>query len=122
MNIPIDLYFNNKKVALIYSFNYETPWATGKVKFIDKTFFEKLVKVTSMNRFDLDIDELGLSDEEEEQLWEAKLTELEITWEDLKLYGRDDKWSAQPKESKVQEIYGVVFYENGFMDWRGAYR
>lgn len=117
MKIPIELKLDGKPVAQITSFGYETPWASGAVEFIDKKLFERLINVSSMSTFDLEMDELGLEDEEEEKLWEAKLTELNLTWDDLKLK-RDGRWVVTPEGSESQPIYSPKFYENGSMDWR----
>ncbi len=117
MNTPIKLLFENNLVATINSFSYETPWASGEVEFLDREFFLKLASVTSMSSFDLEMDELNLSDDDEEKLWEEKLSELGITWDDLELDG-DERWSILPKGGDEQEIYAVKFYKNGYMDWR----
>ncbi|MBV1874270.1 MAG: hypothetical protein KUG80_05795 [Gammaproteobacteria bacterium] len=117
MNTPIELQLDGIKVATILSFGYETPWATGKVEFLDDSLFNKVVAVTSMSSFDLEMDELGLEDDEEEKMWEAKLIELGISWQDLKL-DRDGRWSVTPSGSESQSIYSPRFYESKFMDWR----
>ncbi len=117
INTPIKLLFDNNLVATINTFSYETPWASGEVTFLNQDFLQKLAKVTSMLSFDLEMSEFDLADEVEEQLWEKKLTELDISWEDLQLES-DNRWSIEPKESTRQKIYAVRFYENGYMDWR----
>ena len=117
MNTPIELQLDGVKVATIHGFSYETPWATGKVEFVDDSLFNKLVAVTSMSSFDLEMDELDLEDEEEERMWDAKLRELGITWDDLKL-DRDGRWSVTPSGSESQSIYSPRFFESKFMDWR----
>ena len=43
MKTPIELQLDGITVGEILSFSYETPWATGKVKFKDSSLFEKLV-------------------------------------------------------------------------------
>ncbi|PHS62153.1 MAG: hypothetical protein COB09_15695 [Thalassobium sp.] len=117
MKTPIELKLDGITVGEILSFSYETPWATGKVKFKDKSLFEKLVAVSSTSSFDLEMDELGLDDAEEEKMWEAKLKELCISWEDLKL-DRDDRWSVIPNGGESQPIYSPRFSEQGFIDYR----
>ncbi|WP_417440855.1 hypothetical protein [Idiomarina sp.] len=117
MNTPIELQLDGVKVATILSFTYETPWATGKVEFEDDSLFKKLVAVTSMSSFDLEMDELGLEDDEEEKMWEAKLSELNLSWQDLNL-ARHGRWSVTPRGSDLQLIYSPRFYESKFMDWR----
>lgn len=117
MKTPIELKLDGITVGEILSFSYETPWATGKVKFKDNSLFEKLVAVSSMSSFDLEIDELGLDDAEEEKMWETKLKELCITWEDLKL-DRDNRWSVIPNEGNSQQINSPRFSEQGFIDYR----
>jgi len=79
MNIPIELHLEGVKVATILSFSYETPWASGKVEFVDDSLLQKLIAVTSVSSFDIEMDELGLEDDEEEKVWEAKLIELGIS-------------------------------------------
>jgi len=117
MNTPIELKLDGITVGTILSFGYETPWATGKVEFNESTLFEKLVAVSSMSSFDLEMDELGLEDDEEEKMWEAKLKVLGITWEDLKL-DRDGRWSVIPDGGESQPIYSPRFSEQGFIDYR----
>ena len=117
MKTPIDLQLDGKSVAQIISFSYETPWATGEANFDDKELFLKLVRVSSMSSFYLEMDELELDDEEEERLWEARLSELDLTWEDLKL-GHNGRWSIVPNGGECQPIYSPKFYEDRHMDWR----
>lgn len=80
-------------------------------------YLKKLVAVSSMSSFDLEMDELGLDDAEEEKMWETKLKELCITWEDLKL-DRDNRWSVIPNEGNSQQINSPRFSEQGFIDYR----
>ena len=117
MNLPIALKLNDTLVANITSFSYETPWASGTVEFTDKALFHKLVSITTMSFFDLELAELELSDAEEERLWEAKLAELNLTYEDLKLE-QDNRWTITPKDNESQPIYAANFYQDSFMDWR----
>ena len=116
MKTPIKLKLDGITVGEILSFSYETPWATGEVKFKDHSLFEKLVAVSSMSSFDLEMDELGLDDAEEEKMWDAKLNELCISWEDLKL-DRDDRWSVVTKGGEPKPIYSPRFSEQGFIDY-----
>lgn len=117
MNTPIDLKLDGKTVARITTYSYETPWATGKVEFEDQYLFKKLIAVSSMSSFDLEMDELGLEDDEEEKIWDSKLGELGISWEDLKL-DHDGRWAVSSVDSDSQPIFSPRFYESGFMDWR----
>ena len=117
MNTPIELLLDGISVGKILSFTYESPWATGKVELKENALFHKLVAISSMSSFDLEMDELDLEDEEEEKMWEAKLNELGITWEDLKL-DREDRWSVIPNGGELQAIYSPRFSEQGFIDYR----
>ncbi len=117
MNTPIELKFDGITVGTILTFGYETPWATGKVEFKEKSLFDKLVVVSSMSSFDLEMDELGLEDDEEEKMWEVKLKELGITWEDLKL-DNDGRWSVIPNGGEPQPIYSPRFSGQGFIEYR----
>ena len=117
MNTPLALLFQHSQVATIVDFGYETPWATGRVEFIDKLFFAKLANVTTMGDFSSDVEALNLSDDEAEKLWENKLIELGLCSEDLNL-NDDGKWSIRPNQEGEREIYGVRFDKRGFVDWR----
>jgi hypothetical protein len=59
MKTPIALEFDGKTVAKIISYSYVTPWATGMVEFEDHSLFKKLVALTSLLSFDLDLENLG---------------------------------------------------------------
>ena len=117
MNSPIKLHFENNPVATIHNFSYETPWASGEVEFMDQPFFQKLVCVTAMASFDVELEELNLSDAEEESLWDKKLSELGIDEDDLELDG-DGRWSVETRGGEKQDIFAVQFYENGDLRWR----
>ena len=117
MKEPIQLFFKCENIGTITNFGYETPWASGQVKFQDKTFFEKMVKVTSLLSYDLYIEKLCLPDAEEEKLWNDKLQELQLIWDDLRL-DDDSNWSIQPQDDDRQMIHAVRFYEDEFMEWR----
>jgi hypothetical protein len=117
MKTPIKLLFDNNPVATIISFGYETPWATGKVEFLDQAFFSKLISVTAMLFFIYKLEELNLTDKEEEQLYEAETLKLGIASNDSELT-KDKRWSIVPDHGIQQEIYAVRFYESNFMDWR----
>ena len=117
MKTPIELKLDGITVGEILSFRYETPWVTGMVKFKDHSLFEKLVVVSSMSSFDLEMDKLELDDAEEEKVWEARLKELCISWEDLEL-DSDDRWTVIPNGGESQPIYSPRFSEQGFIDYR----
>ncbi|WP_416637197.1 hypothetical protein [Pseudomonas sp. OHS18] len=117
MKTPIDLKLDGKSVATISSFSHETPWATGKVEFKKQSLFRKLVSVSSLSSFDLEMDELGVEEDMHEELWESKLKELGISWEDFELKD-DGRWSISPCDGDARPIYSPRFYETGFIDWR----
>jgi len=117
MKTPIKLLFDNNHVATIITFGYETPRATGKVEFLDQIFCSKLIRVTSMLFFIYKLEELDLTDEEEDKLYDAEKLKLDITSNDFNLT-EDKRWSIVPDHGIQQEIYTVRFYENSFMDWR----
>ncbi len=117
MKPPIKLFFENNEIATITDFGYEFPWASGTVIFNDTAFFLKMVNVTTMQFFDSEVEELNLSDEEEERLWEEKLSELSLSWEELDLED-DGKWSIQPLDENKKEICAVQFYKEGYMHYR----
>ncbi|GAL04599.1 hypothetical protein JCM19237_1271 [Photobacterium aphoticum] len=54
----------------------ETPWMSGKVAFVDSALFDKLIAVSAMAGFDLDVDALDVDEAEEERLWAAKCMSL----------------------------------------------
>ncbi|MBD9657587.1 hypothetical protein IB239_22390 [Pseudomonas sp. PDM12] len=117
MKTPIDLKLDGKSVATISSFSYETPWATGRVEFKEQSLFRKLVSVSSLSSFDLEMDELGVEEDKQEELWESKLKELGISWADFELKD-DGRWSISPCDGHARPIYSPHFYETGFIDWR----
>ncbi len=104
-------------MATINSYSYETPWASGTVKFIDNSLFDKLVGITTMLFYDLEVDELRLEDAEEEKLWEEKLKELNLIYYDLSS-NRNNEWSITNKDIESQPIYATRFYQNDYIDWR----
>ena len=117
MKLPIELKLDDKQVATITSYSYETPWASGSVEFIKEALFDKLVGITTMLFYDLEVDELGLEDDEEEKFWETQLTELNLTCDDLSL-NRDHKWSITDTNHESHLIYATRFFRNGYVDWR----
>ncbi|MGI9303319.1 MAG: hypothetical protein ACR2RB_11515 [Gammaproteobacteria bacterium] len=118
MIAPEKLLFEGDYVARLYDVGYATPWASSRVEFVDKKLESKLVGVTTMLSFDLGLDEMELSEEGEDMLWEKKLVELGLTVDDLQL-DRDGKWSVEWKDGSSHEIRAVRFYEDGHMEWRG---
>lgn len=115
MNMPIQLYYEGEFVANILTFNYETPWCSGKVEFQDNDFIFKLINISSLRAFDLYLDELELNEQEENDIWENKLKELNLTWEDLSITD-DDKWFIIPKNGNPEKIYSPIFVNHLNLD------
>ncbi|MDQ7010025.1 MAG: hypothetical protein Q9M94_07080 [Candidatus Gracilibacteria bacterium] len=121
MEIPIKLYFKKKYVAKLKNYYYETPFASSNVvfdrkKIFDEIFFNKLVNVSYMKNYDLELENLGLSEIEEEKNWNSKLIELGLSIEDLDL--DNDLWGIEFENGTYQEIYSITFYKNFSIEWR----
>ena len=83
-----------------------------------KYFLIFLILITATTNF-AQIQNLGISEEEEGKLWEAKLSELNISEDDLELdLDEDKKWRMEPFEGKKQKVYALRFYEPSYMEWR----
>ena len=116
MNIPVKLLLNGAEVGTFRSYGYETPWASGKIEFVDSNLFDKLIRLTLFDLFELNMDGQGLSEEEEEQRCNERLSELGISWEDMSLLRQ--RWQVELSNTAIVNISTVRFYENGFMEWR----
>lgn len=116
MRTPESLLFKEKAVANLYQFSYETPWASAYAEFIDAPIGIKLERLTAFRSYDLELEELGLPDEEAEVLWEKKLSELGLTHSDLKL-NKDEFWSVKWSDGNVGEVRAIR-YADGVLEWR----
>lgn len=79
MNLHEQCYYvklDGKTVATVSHVRSETPWMSGKVAFVDSALFDKLIAVSAMAGFDLDVDALDVDEAEEERLWAAKCMSL----------------------------------------------
>ncbi|CCN68295.1 MULTISPECIES: hypothetical protein [Vibrio] len=117
MRTPTYLKLDGKTVARITDYSFETPWASGNAEFSDISILMKLTNITSMQIYDQELESLDLDDDEEDSLWEAKLSELELTSSDLKLV-HDGRWSVSTEDREDCPIYSPKFYVQGVMNWR----
>ena len=112
-----DLFFEGTRVAKIISFTFETPWASGQVKFIDAAFHQKLINITTYVMYDVEVEARELPEAEEDALLEAKLAELNLVWEDTALQ-KDGKWAIETTDGDRRPIFAVRFETDGFIDFR----
>ncbi|MGF1868298.1 hypothetical protein L4D15_24155 [Enterovibrio norvegicus] len=117
MKTPIELLFKENPVAKISKFGYATPWASAHCEFKDEELGRKLSAVTTMLMYDLELEELGLSEQEEELMWDKKLVELEITSDDLDL-DEDALWTVRCDDESVDPVRAIRFYNGGLLEWR----
>jgi hypothetical protein len=116
MRIPEKLLFEGQEVANLKEFSFETPWASAYPEFIDDSIPAKLDNLSKFRAYDQDLEEMGLSDVEEETLWENKLSELGLTHSDLKL-DKDGSWSVACNDGNINEVRSLSFF-NGVLQWR----
>ena len=76
MRTPKKLLYKGTVVAELEKFGYEFPWVSAKANFVDQQLFYKLEVLSSFNRYSEELEDMGLSDEDEEKLWEKKRSEL----------------------------------------------
>lgn len=116
MRIPEKLLFEGKEVAHLNGFSYETPWASACPEFIDNSIPIKLDSLSKFRAYDQELEDMGLSDGEEEILWEKRLSELGLTHSDLKL-DKDGSWSVVCNDGNTDEVRSLSFF-NGILQWR----
>lgn len=116
MRVPEKLLFEGKVVANLSRFSYETPWASANPDFLDTSIAAKLRNLAEFRAYDIELEEMGLSDEEEEMLWENKLSELGLSHSDLKL-DKDGPWSVVCNDGEVDDVHSISF-SNGVLQWR----
>ncbi|WP_417503709.1 hypothetical protein [Marinomonas gallaica] len=117
MKTPIELLFKGNPAAKISEFGYATPWASGHCEFKDKEFGRKLAAVTTMLMYDLELEELELSESEEELMWEKKLAELGMTSDDLDL-NDDACWAVRCDDQSLDPVRAIRYYNDGLLEWR----
>jgi hypothetical protein len=117
MKTPIELLFKDEVIAEISKFGYATPWASAHCDFKEKELGRKLAAVTAMLMYDLELEELGLSESEEELMWNKKLSELSITSEDLDI-DKDEFWSVRCDDQSIDPVRAIRYYNNGLLEWR----
>lgn len=116
MRIPEKLFFEGKEVATLKGFTYETPWASAQPEFTDNSIPTKLASLSKFRAYDRELEDLELAKEEEEALWENKLSELGLTHSDLKL-DKDGPWSVTFSDGSIGQVYSLSLY-NGVLQWR----
>jgi hypothetical protein len=116
MNTPEKLLYEGEVVANLDKFGYETPWVFARPQFINAALGLKLSKLAEFRDYDMELKEMDLPDSEEEMLWENKLSELELTHNDLKL-DKDAPWSVLYNDGEIGEVRSLSF-SNGFLQWR----
>nr|WP_086939541.1 hypothetical protein [Thaumasiovibrio occultus] len=116
MKTPTELQLDGITVATLVSYHYETPWASGKVEFLDASLLTTLAAVSNFATFDDEVSELELSEEEQDKRWSAKLDELAISLDDLALT-RNGRWTITINEVNTP-IFAVRFDANAWIDWR----
>ena len=116
MRTPEKLLYDGLVVATLQKFSYEFPWASAEANFLDDALKNKLESLATFNRYDSELEEMGLSDKEEEALWEKKRSELGLTLDDLKL-GDDEPWSVICDDGTKDDVRAISC-EDGWLEWR----
>ena len=116
MRTPKNLLYKGVVVAELEKFGYEFPWASAKANFIDHQLFHKLETLSSFNRYSEELEDMELSDEDEEELWEKKRLELGLSLEDLKL-DSDEFWSVVCDDGTEDEVRALSC-EDQWLEWR----
>ena len=70
MKTPIKLLYKEKLIAELENFGYEFPWACAKPKAADNDMLKKLETLSTFNKYSEELDDMDLSEDEEESLWE----------------------------------------------------
>ena len=117
MKLPAKIFYKGDLVAKLNSFSYDFPWAYGRVSFREEHLFKKACAVTSISDYDLELEALDLSEEDEEKAYTAKLSELGLSEKDLDL-DDDGKWSVQVEDKERLVMRAIRFDEKGFVEWR----
>lgn len=116
MRIPEKLLFEGKVVAKLRDFSYETPWASARPEFFDTSIQVKLENLAEFRVYDLELEEMELPDEEEEILWENKLSSLGLSHSDLGLE-KGGYWTVECTDGTTDEVRSISF-SCGILQWR----
>ncbi|MCK7598802.1 hypothetical protein M0G74_16125 [Microbulbifer sp. CAU 1566] len=116
MRTPEKLLFEGKVVAKLHNFSYETPWASASPEFLEASLGKKLENLAAFRVFDQDLEDKGLPDDKENVLWESKLSELGLSYPDLKL-DKDGFWRVICSNGQAYEARSVS-YSGGVLRWR----
>ena len=116
MRTPIKLLYKGNFVSELKNFFYEFPWANAKVKFIDEQLFNKLQNLSSLNKYSYELEDMELSDKDEEILWESKRSELGLSIEDLK-FDRDESWAVVCDDGTEDKVRALSS-DGQWIQWR----
>ena len=118
-DLPFELYYQDQKVGELLTFSYETPWSTGELVFYDLQILDQLIKNRIYSDYLMELEDLELTEIEDERLASEKEKELKLTGiADEMMKG--DKWSIVNCNGKKTIIYGLNFSFLGYLDWRGG--
>lgn len=118
MRIPEKLLFEGRVVAKLNKFEYEFPWATATAAFIDEQLMNKLKNLSTLRAFTQALEEMDLSDKEEDDRWEKKRAELNLSNDDLDL-DNDTQWTVIWNDGSAEEVRALS-YEDGWIQWRSS--
>jgi hypothetical protein len=117
MKTPNRLLYKSNVIAELTQFGYETPWASAHAEFNDKSINNKLSGITAMQGYGLELEEMGLTESEEESLWEAKIVEFGLSHQDLNS-DEDENWSVICDDGTTGEVRAIRHYSNSLIERR----
>lgn len=120
MKTPAKIFYKKKHIGNILNYSYETPSASGEVEFQDTDLLEKMISLTSLSDFYLEVETLGLSEEQEDIRIEHKMAELNLSDDDFQ-FDADGEWTIEIGWMRKKNIRAVRFEhinQKNWIDWR----
>jgi hypothetical protein len=120
MTKPIKLLYKGEFAATLSNFGYATPFAIASATFQDESLAIKLIALTTMNQFGIELEEMDIPEAEEERLYDAKQKELNLSSDDYAIKN-DKNWSVICEDGSIDGVRAIRFESDGFLEWRPGY-
>jgi len=116
MRVPEKILYKGTTVADLEKYGYEFPWASAKATFVDEQIMNKLESLSALDIYDQELEEMELSDEDEESRWEKKRADLMLSREDLEL-DNDEDWTVIYNDGAEDAVFALSC-KDGWLQWR----
>ncbi|MGF6881462.1 putative Zn-dependent protease [Nocardia sp. GAS34] len=114
---PMRLVRDRIGIGTITDYGYETPWATGRIEFLDPTRAETCEQCVEFERWLAETDDLPEDDAQYDAACAREAARRGLTPADLDLF-HSGAWTITTDDGDIHDVPSLEFLGDGYVQWR----